>query len=98
MPKEKATAHHYPQSLLDRFGIVNPEAVTTRQAAAYLAKEKGIPTAPSSLEVYRCIGRGSRYKKIGSRVFYTLPWLDEYAAGIEVKIFDPSKAAQQEAA
>ncbi len=85
------TTHQYPQPLLERLGIANPEAVTTKQAAAYLTKEKGIPTASSSLEVYRSQGRASRYKKIGSRVFYTLPWLDEYAAGIEVKIYDPSK-------
>ena len=85
-----ANKYHHPQELLDRFKIVNSEAVTTKQAAKYLTEVKGIPTAPSSLEVYRCIGKGSRYKKIGSRVFYTLPWLDEYAAGIEVKIFDPA--------
>ena len=91
------TIQHYPQSLLDRFGITTPEAVTTKQAAEYLTKEKGIPTAASSLEVYRCLGRGCRYKKIGSRVFYTLPWLDEYAAGIEVKIYDPSKVRQEAA-
>jgi len=82
---------HYPTDLLDRLGIVNPDAVTTQQAADYLTKEKNIPTAKSSMEVYRCQGRGPIFKKIGSRVFYCLSWLDEYASGIEVKIYDPSK-------
>jgi hypothetical protein len=73
-----------------QFGITNPEAITTKQASAYLTKIKGIPTAASSLEVYRCQSRGPKYKKIGSRVYYTIPWLDKWANGVEVKIFDPS--------
>lgn len=81
----------YPQELLDQLGITSPENVPTKKAALYLQDVKGIPTAPSSLEVYRCKGKGPKYKKILSRVFYTLPWLDRYASGIEVKIYDPAQ-------
>lgn len=79
------------EEALQSLGISNPEALTTKQAAAYLSQLKSIPTAASSLEVYRCKSRGPKYKKIGGRIFYTAPWLDEYAAGIEVKVFDPSR-------
>lgn len=82
------TVHN--ESHISKIGIFHPEAVTTKQAAKYLSLVKGIPTAPSSLEVYRSTSRGPKFKKIGSRVFYTLDWLDEYANGVEVKIFDPS--------
>jgi len=87
--------HAYPKELLDSLGIKNPSSVSTKPAADYLSIVKGIPTAPSSLEVYRSIGgRGPKFKKIGSRVFYHLEWLDDYAAGIEVKIYDPSKVKE----
>lgn len=77
---------------LQQIGIVNPEAVPTKQAAAYLSQIKNVPTASSSMEVYRCKSRGPKYKKIGSRVFYTLAWLDQWAAGVEVMIYDPSRS------
>ena len=82
----------YLKTVLAQIGITNPEAVTTKQASQYLSIIKGIPTASSTLEVYRCTGRGPIYKKVGSRCFYTIAWLDKYADGVEVKIFDPSKA------
>lgn len=72
-------------------GIKNPEAIPTEQAAAYLTEVSGVPTAASSLEVYRCKSRGPKYKKIGSRVYYTQKWLDDYAAGVEIKIYDPAR-------
>ncbi len=77
--------------VLERIGIIHPEAVTTKQASAYFSQIKGIPIAASSLEVYRCQGRGPRYRKIGSRIFYSLSDLDTYANGIPVKIFDPAR-------
>ena len=79
------------EETLQTLGISNPETLTTKQAAAYLSQLKSIPTAPSSLEVYRCKSCGPKYKKIGGRIYYTAPWLDEYAAGIEVKVFDHSR-------
>lgn len=100
MPKQsinepQCTLPQYSKKVLEELKIVNPECVTTKQAALYLSQIKGIPTAPSSLEVYRSTSRGPKFKKINSRVFYTLPWLDEHANGVEVRIYDPSK---QEAA
>ena len=77
---------------LRKVGIVNPEVVTTRQASRYLTEISGIPIAASSLEVYRCQSRGPRYKKIGGRIYYTIGWLDEYAQGVEIIIFDPSRS------
>jgi hypothetical protein len=81
---------HPAKEILQRLGITNPETVTTKQASRYLTEVKGVPTAPSSLEVYRCRSKGPRYKKIGGRIYYTTSWLDEYARGVEIIIFDPS--------
>ena len=74
----------YPPPILKKFGITNPDAVTTKQASAYLTEEKGIKTAAATLEVYRSQNRGCRFKRVGQRIFYTLEWLDEYATGVEV--------------
>ena len=79
------------QEALIRIGVTHPESITTRQAAKYLTETKGIPTAKSTLEIYRCRNKGPRYRKIGSRVFYSWQFLEEYANGVEVRIFDPSK-------
>ena len=81
------------KSSFNELGITNPNVIPTKQAAAYLSQIRGVPTAPSSLEVYRCTSRGPRYKKIGSRVFYTIAWLDEWSEGVEIRIYDPSRAA-----
>ena len=76
--------------ILQAIGATHPDLLTTKQASAYLTA-LGVPTAASSLEVARCKSRGPKYKKIGGRVFYTTDWLDEHAAGVEVRIFDPSR-------
>ena len=76
--------------ILLAIGATHPDLLTTKQASAYLTA-LGVPTAASSLEVARCKSRGPKYKKIGGRVFYTADWLAEYAAGVEVRIFDPSR-------
>jgi hypothetical protein len=83
--------HPFTKKVLAEIGITNPETISTKQASVYLSQLKGVPTASSTLEVYRCQSRGPKYKKIGSRVFYTADWLDEYAQGVEVKIYDPAK-------
>ena len=79
------------QEALIRIGVTHPESITTRQAAKYLSEVKGIPTAKSTLEVHRFKSRGPKYRKIGSRVFYTWAYLEEWANGLEVRIFDPSR-------
>jgi hypothetical protein len=82
------------KAAIQELGIINPENVPTKQASAYLTKLVGVPVAPSSLEVYRSTSRGPKYKKIGSRCFYSLTWLDEWAAGVEIKIYDPSRCRE----
>ena len=72
-------------------GIKNPYTITTAQAAAYLSQIKGVPTAKSTLEVFRCRSTGPKYKKVGGRVYYTAAWLDEYADGVPVVLFDPNR-------
>lgn len=78
------------QEVLIKSGITHPDNITTKQAAAYLT-QVGIPTAKSTLEVMRTQSRGPRYRKITSRVYYSKEWLDEYAQGVEVRIYDPSQ-------
>jgi hypothetical protein len=70
--------------------VPHPKAMTTKDAATYLAA-CGYPTTHKTLEVWRCRSRGPKYKVVGRRVFYEQTWLDEYMAGVEVKIYDPSK-------
>jgi hypothetical protein len=87
------TNHFSPQ--LQQFfkeqGIINPNNLTTKQASEYSGKMLGIPVKPSTLEVYRSTSRGPKYRKIQSRVFYSIEWLDEWARGVEVKIYDPTQ-------
>lgn len=71
--------------------VPHPNAMTTKEAAAYLT-ERGYHITHKTLEVYRCRGnRGPKYKRVGSRrIYYEQAWLDEYMAGVEVKVYDPS--------
>ncbi len=64
--------------------------LNTRQASAYL-NSCGVPYSKKTLEVFRCKKRGPKYKKIVSRVYYEKGWLDDFLAGLEVKIFDPAQ-------
>lgn len=93
--KQPPVTSQETQAFIDRYKIVNPKSITTTEAAAYLSEVHGIRTAPKSLEVYRCRGKSPKYKKIGSRVFYTLSWLDDYAKGVEIKIYDPSTGTEE---
>jgi hypothetical protein len=61
--------------------------MTTKQAAAYLT-EMGIKVTPGTLEVFRCKGKGPRYRKVDERVFYIKPDLDEYGGGRVVETRD----------
>jgi len=75
---------------MEKQAVPHPKAMTTKAAAAYLA-DCGYPTTHKTLEVFRCRNRGPKYKKVGRRVFYEQAWLDEYMAGVVVKIYDPSE-------
>ena len=61
--------------------------LSTKQAADYM-KELGAPFTPGTLEVWRCQGRGPRFKKIGRRVFYEKPSLDDFLRGETVETVD----------
>ncbi|MBM9615972.1 hypothetical protein JWJ90_17015 [Desulfobulbus rhabdoformis] len=78
------------KKILDDIGASHPMALNTKHASAFF-HAIGIPIAASTLEVFRSQGRGPKYKKIGSRVFYTVAFLEEYAQGVEIKIYDPSE-------
>lgn len=49
----------------------------TKQAAEYFSKN-GIPFSQGTLEVWRCQGRGPKYRKLNSRVFYLKKDLDAF--------------------
>lgn len=68
----------------------HPKSISTKVASQYLT-EAGFPVKPGTLEVWRCLSKGPKFKKISSRVFYEKVWLDEFLEGLEVKIFDPAK-------
>ena len=56
--------------------------VNTEEAAKILG------LSPGTLEVWRCRGRGPRYKKIGRRVFYDLNDLETFANAETVETID----------
>ena len=43
---------------------------------------------PGTLEVWRCLGRGPRYKRIGRKVFYDIHDLEEFANAVTVETND----------
>lgn len=56
--------------------------VDTKEAALILGLSAG------TLEVWRCLGRGPRYKKIGRRVFYDVADLEAFANAETVETVD----------
>ena len=56
--------------------------VNTKDAAKILGLSAG------TLEVWRCHGRGPRYKKIGRRVFYDINDLEAFANAYTVETVD----------
>ncbi len=61
---------------------MKPNRVNTTDAALILGLSAG------TLEVWRCHGRGPRYKKIGRRVFYDVIDLEEFANAYTVETVD----------
>ena len=57
----------------------------TLDAAAYLN------LSPGTLEVWRCLGRGPRYYKVGRRVIYRREDLDAYLAMRTVETRDTAE-------
>ena len=60
---------------------------STKGAAQYL-KEIGAAFTPNTLEVWRCQGRGPRFKKIARKVFYEKSALDEFVRGQSFETLD----------
>ncbi|MGO9017270.1 MAG: DNA-binding protein [Syntrophobacteraceae bacterium] len=61
--------------------------INTRGAAEYF-KKLGLPFRPSTLEVWRCRGKGPQYKKIGGMVFYEEGALLAFAVGVPYETAD----------
>jgi hypothetical protein len=51
---------------------------TTREAANIVKDRFNVKVSPGTLEVYRCQGKGPRYRKIGRRAFYCESDLKEF--------------------
>jgi hypothetical protein len=51
----------------------------TAEAAEYLTNERGVKTAPQSLNKYRSIGGGPIFQHFGRYPKYRADWLDEWA-------------------
>lgn len=61
--------------------------VDTKGAAKILGLSAG------TLEVWRCHGRGPRYRKIGRRVFYAVVDLEAFATANVVETIDSKEMA-----
>lgn len=66
---------------------IQSRALNTQEAAIYL-KEIGTPFTAGTLEVWRSIGRGPRYRKVCRRVVYTPGDLDRFSEGQVVETID----------
>lgn len=61
------------------------KALSTSEAAAYLGLSRG------TLEGWRSLGKGPRYRKFGRRVLYELKDLDDYSASRIVETRDTAE-------
>ncbi len=67
------------------FHDVPKRALNTQEAATYLG------LSPGTLEVWRSLGKGPRYRKFGRRVLYEIKDLDAYSASRIVETRDTAK-------
>ena len=72
------------------------ESFDTRQAASYLEKRHNIPATPGTLEVWRSLGRGPRYKKVARWVRYDKNDLDCFATGQIVETVDSTSICSRD--
>lgn len=63
------------------------KALNTREAARYLA-DLGTPFSPGTMEVWRSLGRGPRYRRVCNKVVYDPADLDRFSAGTVVETTD----------
>ncbi len=64
-----------------------PRRLRPREAAAWLA-EHGCPGTVSTLEAWRCLGRGPAFYRIGRRIAYDVADLEAFAAGQRCETVD----------
>ena len=62
-------------------------ALNTIEAAEFL-EQLGTPFTPGTLEVWRSMGRGPRYRKVLRRVVYSPEDLEQFAKGQVVETVD----------
>ena len=65
--------------------------LNTAEASGFL-KEHGTPFTPGTLEVWRCLGRGPRFRRVNRRVFYLQSDLEAFAKGQVVETVDSLSA------
>ncbi|MFZ7126367.1 MAG: hypothetical protein ACOWWM_09480 [Desulfobacterales bacterium] len=70
---------------------IKRKALNTKEAAEYL-EELGTPFTAGTLEVWRSMGRGPRYRKVCHRVVYLPTDLEAFAAGRVVETIDSVEA------
>ena len=54
--------------------------LNTIEASAYLDEFYNVRFTPGTMEVWRSLGKGPQYKKIGHKVYYTKSALDAFAS------------------
>ena len=59
----------------------------TKEAVKYL-RALGLNFKPSTLEVWRCLGKGPRYKKVARKVYYEESDLNEFIKGQKFETID----------
>ncbi len=65
--------------------------LNTKQAAQYF-EERGTPFTRGTLEVWRSLGRGPCFIRVGRRVFYEPSALDKFIKGQAVHTIDSVEA------
>ena len=69
------------------------KAYNTQQSVEYLNNTYGIPVTKGTMEVWRSIGRGPRYRKVARWPLYDKKDLDDFAKGRVFETVD-SRAAR----
>ena len=67
--------------------------LNTIQAAQHL-KGRGTPFTPGTLEVWRSLGKGPRFIRVGGRIFYEPSALDAFIKGQTVQTIDSIDAGK----
>ena len=63
------------------------QTMNTKQAAKYLAS-LGTPFTAGTLDVWRCLGKGPKYKRVSRKIFYEKDVLDHFSKGEIIETVD----------